>query len=179
MFNGMVLRQARFLLKIGDTMRVLSCSLLAWSTLLVGCGMISDSTDAAVEAITKMGGTVTFDEEKSGKPLGVDLSEPHVLFVLNLPQQGVTDARLEHLKGLTSLQSLNLSATGVTDAGLVHLKGLTSLQELNPSTHVTDAGLVHLKGLKSLEMLHLDYVRVGSAGLQDLQSAVPKCRFAP
>ena len=43
----------------------------------------------------------------------------------------MTDAGLEHLKGLTQVQSLNLSQTEVTDAGLKHLKGLTQLQSLN------------------------------------------------
>ena len=60
----------------------------------------------------------------------------------------VTDAGLEHLKGLTRLQSLDLSGTQVTDAGLEHLKGLTQLQWLSlEGTQVTDAGLEHLKGL--------------------------------
>ena len=43
----------------------------------------------------------------------------------------VTDAGLEHLKGLTSLQILVARQTQVTDAGLEHLKGLTSLQGLD------------------------------------------------
>ena len=43
----------------------------------------------------------------------------------------MTDAGLEHLKGLTNLQSLDLTFTKVTDAGLEHLKGLTKLQSLD------------------------------------------------
>ena len=43
----------------------------------------------------------------------------------------MTDAGLEHLKGLTQLQSLCLGNTKVTDAGLEHLKGLTQLQSLH------------------------------------------------
>ena len=35
----------------------------------------------------------------------------------------MTDAGLEHLKGLTKLQWLDLAGTEVTDAGLEHLKG--------------------------------------------------------
>ena len=40
----------------------------------------------------------------------------------------VTDAGLEHLKGLTDLQTLELLHTKVTDAGLEHLEGLTRLR---------------------------------------------------
>ena len=38
----------------------------------------------------------------------------------------MTDAGLEHLKGLTQLQRLACGDTQVTDAGLEHLKGLTN-----------------------------------------------------
>ena len=44
----------------------------------------------------------------------------------------MTDAGLEHLKGLTQLRELNLNDTQVTDAGLEHLKGLTQLQSVEP-----------------------------------------------
>jgi hypothetical protein len=61
----------------------------------------------------------------------------------------VTNAGLEHLKGLTKLQKLDLDRAQITDAGLKHLKGLTKLQELHlNNTQVTDAGLVHLKAVK-------------------------------
>jgi Leucine-rich repeat (LRR) protein len=47
----------------------------------------------------------------------------------------ISDAGLEHLKGLTSLTSLNLTSLSlkgsqITDTGLEHLKGLTSLTSL-------------------------------------------------
>src|SRR5438477_11007383 len=55
----------------------------------------------------------------------------------------ITDAGLEHLKGLNKLQVLNLYNTKITDAGLAHLEGLTSLTTLLlNNTPVTDAGLV-------------------------------------
>jgi hypothetical protein len=181
MLSHVVLRQAHFLLKIGDTMRILSCLLLACSLLLVGCGeseTASDSVDTDVEAkqkqdadvaaIRKLGGRVTFDEKNPGKPLvGVTLHGPKV-----------TDARLVHLKGLTSLQSLEINTTPVTDAGLVHLKGLTSLQELSlGGTKVTDAGLEHLKGLTGLQTLVLIRTKVTGAGVKSLLAELPKCRI--
>jgi hypothetical protein len=55
---------------------------------------------------------------------------------------------------LRQLQKLDLYDTGITDAGLEHLKGLWQLQELGLSgTEVTDAGLEHLKGLRQLRRL--------------------------
>ena len=118
---------------------------------------------------------------------------------LYLSTTEATDAGLEHLKGLTSLETLYLADTQVTDAGLVHLKGLTNLQTLIlDGTETTDAGLAHLKGLTSLETLYLEDTKVTDAGLvdlkglsslrtlglgpqvtesgvEDLQSALPKC----
>jgi Leucine-rich repeat (LRR) protein len=57
----------------------------------------------------------------------------------------VTDAGLEHLNGLTQLQSLDLRVTNVTDAWLKHLKELTQLQSLDlRDTKVTDTGVEYL-----------------------------------
>jgi hypothetical protein len=42
--------------------------------------------------------------------------------VLNLEENEITDAGLEHLRGLTALESLNLSLTRVTDEGVAKLK---------------------------------------------------------
>ena len=43
---------------------------------------------------------------------------------VNVVHSQMGDAGLEHLEGLTQLESLSLGLTAVTDAGLVHLKGL-------------------------------------------------------
>jgi Leucine-rich repeat (LRR) protein len=53
---------------------------------------------------------------------------------------------LQHLKGLTQLQTFDLSDTQVTDAGLEHLKELTQLQTLDLSgTEATDEGVKRLQ----------------------------------
>ena len=57
------------------------------------------------------------------------------------PGTAVTDAGMEHLKGLKGLRRLNLKGTQVTDRGLESLHGLTELRELDLSnTRVSDAG---------------------------------------
>ena len=99
---------------------------------------------------------------------------------LNLAHTRITDAGLEHLKGLSSLNGLNLYNTQVTDAGLEHLKGLTSLDRLYlNNTQVTDAGLEHLKGLSSLRGLDLDNTQVTAEGRASLRKALPNCEITP
>jgi len=64
---------------------------------------------------------------------------------VDLSNTQVTDADLEHLKGVTSIHSLELSNTQVSDAGLEHLKGLTDLIILDlRDTQVTDEGIEKL-----------------------------------
>ena len=90
----------------------------------------------------------------------------------------VTDAGLEHIKGLTRLQNLYLFSTQVTDAGLESLKGLDELLELRlDNTKVTDAGLEHIKGLTQLERLYLDGTKVTDEGVKKLQQALPNCKI--
>ena len=135
---------------------------------------------AIVAKIKEMGGHVEFDRNKAVVKVRLrddvtDAGLEHLKGLTNLQDlylgfSKVTDAGLEHLKGLTSLQGLNLNSTQVTDAGLEHLKGLTNLQDLGfYRTKVTDAGLEHLKGLTNLQNLALDGTKVTDAGLEHLE----------
>ena len=128
----------------------------------------SDAEKKAIAAIKKLGGKVTLDEKKPGKPvISVDLNYTKV-----------ADAGLVHLQGLTKLQTLRLIASNVPDAGLVDLKDLTELQVLwLYKTKITDTGLVHLKGLTELQSLELYNTKVTEAGVKKLQSELPKCRI--
>jgi Leucine-rich repeat (LRR) protein len=89
---------------------------------------------------------------------------------LGLDNTQNTDAGLAHLQGRTGLQFLSLGRSQVTDAGLAHLQSLTNLRNLSlGGTQVTDAGLAHLQGLKNLKMLGLNRTQITDAGLTHLQ----------
>jgi len=100
----------------------------------------------------------------------------HVDFV-GFNAEQVTDAWFADLEEFPQLQGF--MGTRVTDAGLEHLKGLTQLQWLNlTGTRVTDAGLKHLKGLGQLRLLDLENTQVTDAGGKKLQKALPNCQIA-
>jgi len=115
--------------------------------------------EAAISEIEKLGGRV------EGSPK----------IRVNLSGTNVTDAGLEHVKGLTQLQSLDLACTRVTDAALEHLKGVTLLQSLSLGfTNVTHAGLEHLEGLRRLQWLQLQN---SHAGANSFQKELPALRI--
>ena len=73
---------------------------------------------------------------------------------------------------------VDLASTKVTDAELEHLKGLTRLEFLVlTNTEVTDAGLTHLEGLTRLQTLYLSGTKVTDDGVAKLQTALPKCQI--
>lgn len=68
--------------------------------------------------------------------------------------------------------------TMVTDSGLEHLKGLTKVESLILwDSKVTDAGLTHLVGLTNLRWLVLWETKVTDAGVKKLQQALPNCKI--
>src|SRR5262245_20180551 len=125
---------------------------------LAGAGRADEA--AAVKVIEKLGGKVKRPDKRPDNPvIGVDLER----------SKG-TDADLQELKQVQSLQTLNLKVTKITDAELRGLKEVKSLQELwLDETKVTDAGLKELKELKSLQRLGLSGTTVTDAGMKDLK----------
>ena len=90
----------------------------------------------------------------------------------------ISDAGIEHLKGLTALQRLDLSGTGVTDSGLLSVKGLGNLQRLNLArTQITDSGLRHLRALSNLRELDLTETKMRPGAVRQLQAALPNCQI--
>ncbi len=145
----------------------------------------------AVEAITKAGGTVSYDwQYPDGKlaPKGatspwpkplVDALGPDyfdsvagVMFRPGRKQDSdsaTTDALMAQIGQLDRTWFLHLvGAQGekVTDAGLAHVAGLTRLKVLViRGRGLTDSGLVHLAGLSRLETLTLNFTPMTDAGM--------------
>jgi hypothetical protein len=86
---------------------------------------------------------------------------------------------MAHVKELVNLQVLTLGSTQVTDAGLEHLKGLAKLKilSLSNSKGVTDAGLEHLKGMSSLRQLSLWGTGCTKEAFDELRKALPDCNI--
>jgi Leucine-rich repeat (LRR) protein len=71
-------------------------------------------------------------------------------------------------------KALDISSTRVTDAGVEHLKGLPLLKELDLShTQVGDAGFAVLKTLTALQRLGLGDTRISDAEVEALRKAMP------
>ncbi len=158
----------------------------AW--VLADGGWSADAEAKAVAAVERLGGTVTRDEERPGKPVvevhlgfsqaaDADLKELAALKrlqVLALPYTPVTDAGLKELAALPSLRKLYLNDTGVTDAGMKQVARLRGLQALYlGDTKVTDVGLKDLTALKGLAALKVHSTSVTAAGVKELKAALP------
>ncbi len=75
---------------------------------------------------------------------------------LNLRGTKSSDTALEHIAGITSLQSLDVGSTLMTDVGLERLTTLTDLKELAMGgNELGDAGLQALRQLPALTYLDL------------------------
>ena len=152
-----------------------------------------DIEDRAVEAVKKLGGSVTRDDADPAHPvIGVNLvARPATdsdLFDVALLEGlrslslsvclGVTDKGMKYMAGLSGLEKLDLAYTGVTDAGLKRVTGLTELHRLNLSgDKVTDEGLKELVALTKLRELFLSRTQVTDEGVAALQKAMPDCKI--
>jgi hypothetical protein len=133
------------------------CTVLA---ILAACARAASGPDAAaLAAIEDLGGKITRDARRPGRPV--------VRIEFQFKQ--LKDAALALLRPFVELETLHLDSTGITGAGLVHLKPLTRLRRLGLSANaLTDESLAVLPALERLEILNLQLTRVTDAGLPRL-----------
>lgn len=150
-----------------DTLRLSRLVLvLAAALCLIGC----QTKTAEVEKIEKLGGRVT----ATGSNLEVTLTDwkgtadDYALLkglknvtVLNMANPDVTNATLENVAALTTLEDLDVHNTKIDDDGIKHLTGLKHLKKLNlKKTAVTAPGLEPLKALPALEFVDVRDTKV-------------------
>jgi Leucine-rich repeat (LRR) protein len=148
-------------------------------------GEKGNEQEQAVAAIKQMKGYVVYDRQRPGKPVtevhlfegktaGIGLAPlaklPEIEWI-GLHLSDISEADLEHLKGLTKLRRLGLADVKLTDAGLKRIEDLTTLEILflmeNP---ITDAGLDHLQKMTKLKELGLGQTGITDAGLERLKT---------
>src|SRR5262245_56014798 len=87
--------------------------------------------DVDIEAIRKLGGTISESVENEKKYFGVSLL-----------LRKINDADLIHVARLRNVRTLDLGLTNITDTGLRGLKDLRAVESLSLwRTKVTDKGL--------------------------------------
>jgi internalin A len=94
---------------------------------------------------------------------------------IHLSASQVGDDGLAAIATLPSLEGLSMQQNRITDAGLAHLAGHPTLKELwigdlRGLSPITDTGVKHLATISQLEELDLQYTRVTPAGLKPLQA---------
>ncbi len=130
------------------------------------------SDRSAAQWALSAGGTITVRLGHDGQPLEIKPGQPlpatdFELTHVRLRDCPVTDAGLEHLRGLTHFAELILNGAPVTNAGVQCLLDLTEIENLAlTNTSVTDDALQDLQKLPKLERLWLDATQVGDAGLK-------------
>jgi hypothetical protein len=109
---------------------------------------------------------------------GVDVREEELRSLLDMPRlvglnlntTHTTDAMLEIIGGLSTLEDLDLSLTDITDAGLVHLHGIRHLKHLRiKENRLTDRGIFQLLPHVELETLNLKALDIGNLSLEYLE----------
>ena len=87
------------------------------------------------------------------------------------PGSRITDAGVEHLAQLRSLEALSLTDTQITDVSLQHLSQIASLKGLGlVGTPITNEGLKHLEALPSLKTLVLNRTDIDDGAVEYLRS---------
>jgi Leucine-rich repeat (LRR) protein len=89
---------------------------------------------------------------------------------LNLRGTKITDATLEFLSGVPSLEWLDIGWAQITDTGLAHLASLTNLHHLAMGGNkLTDTSLEFLRQMPQVEYLDLSGTQRTDSGLWTLQ----------
>ncbi len=100
------------------------------------------------------------------------------LVTVDLSATKITDQGVTQLSAAKSLRVIRLAETGVTDAAIETLLKLPSLESINLyGTKVTDAGVSKLSALTKLKRLYLWQTAVTPAAIKTLKEKLPGCEI--
>ena len=127
---------------------------------------------AAVRGVTRLSLTHVDDA------LAAPFAAMHDLRELAIDGQGMTDAGLSFVSGMTDLDRLELHATkntgsaaSINGAGLSYLKGLKTLTTVAISGEsIDDTAMENLGGIRSIRTLSLERVHISDGGLSHLEN---------
>ncbi|NLE57068.1 MAG: hypothetical protein GX616_01815 [Planctomycetes bacterium] len=117
---------------------------------------------------------VHLSQIKSLEYFDLDTDEKDLDYLCKLPnlkslRAGKSDAALERISNLTSLEELYTRGPDITDAGVAHLAKLKNLRTLVIVAPLTDQSLGHLTSLSSLRSLKImGGSRISMSGLRQL-----------
>jgi len=149
----------------------------------------SEELVAVIDAVTKRGGYAGLESSGSNRVVvnwsvlsrpvtGEDLAllEParQAIVELNLGGVGVTDALLEPVAAMTSLERLNISRSDISDRGLAAIGHLERLRVLNLyGSPISNASVETIAGLPALERVYLWRTFINDEGIAALREAKP------
>jgi hypothetical protein len=156
----------------------------------VGCGWFgalvrrANIQKAAVDAILKGGGRVSYDYQRDWDNHSNDIAHPpgpdwlrnllgEHLFVTAVAAEVYSDEGARHFEDLPKLEYAILLGPHITDRALTHLVALHRLENLCIAGYlgdcqVTDTGLQNLRGLAQLKYLNIAGAKVTDAGMVSL-----------
>lgn len=92
----------------------------------------------------------------------------------------ITDAAIQQITQLSSLEVLSLAKTDITDQGVQQLPRLSNLKVLYLlGTPISDDAVASLAEMKSLESLYLQETRISPEGLARLRKELPQTEILP
>jgi len=140
---------------------------------------------AAIGAMEKLGGAISLryhGPEWLRKLVNDDKCFWNPIAVRFQPYDPITDQELQsampYLRSFDDLNYLNFRESQITNDGLKHLLPLADrLLVLDiTNTAISDDGIIHLKQLPKLKFIRVKGAGITSAGIAELQRALPNCK---
>jgi hypothetical protein len=143
----------------------------------LGHTSVDDDAVAAFKGITTLEFLDLYKTSVTDTGLS-NFSECTMLKTLQIGETGIGDAGFKSLKNRDGLFWVSLAWTKVTDDSLKDFYGSELLQSLDAGgTSVSNRGVSYLKKCKKLSALLVAETKVDRDGVEEVKSALPKCKI--